>query len=115
MINELIFAIIFSFIFNILLFILIPFQSKTIISLITSLIIFYIVFKNSDELTNYQNGFTTIMILILIIMALYKFIEYLIIYGLNSTYSLALILFGGLGIFILINFYFLITNLVFKD
>ena len=110
MIHELIFAIIFSFIFNALLFILIPFESKSIISLITSLIIFYIVFKNSEELTKYQFNFTTLMIIIMISMGFYKFIESIIIYGVTSTYSLALILFGGLGIFILINLYLFVKH-----
>jgi hypothetical protein len=108
MIEAFILTIIFSFLIN---FIVISFlnplslSNKIIIIVITSLVIAYLINKNSDKINIIENSFVKYSIIIFLLYCCYVIFKYIYGYGIKSSKSFIMILFVGFFLFIVFNFY----------
>jgi hypothetical protein len=108
MIEIFILTIIFSFLIN---FIVISFlnplslSNKIIIIFITSLVIAYLINKNSDKINIIENKFVKYSIILFLLYCCYIIFNYIYGYGIKSSKSFIMILFVGFFLFIVFNFY----------
>jgi len=108
MIEAFILTIIVSFLIN---FIVISFlnplslSNKIIIVVITSLVIAYLINKNSDKINIIENKFVKYSIILFLLYCCYVIFNYIYGYGVKSSKSFTMILFVGFFLFIGFNFY----------
>ena len=108
MIEAFILTIIVSFLIN---FIVISFlnplslSNKIIIVVITSLVIAYLINKNSDKINIIENKFVKYSIILFLLYCCYVIFNYIYGYGIKSSKSFIMILFVGFFLFIGFIFY----------
>ena len=106
--NLFVLCVILPFLFSVFaikLFSPVEMSSKIILTMFISCVVIFLLFKYKEDIDLVENYFIKYSIILFILFCIYVVVEKLYIYGLNTTYSIILILMVLLVLFIVFNIY----------
>jgi len=80
-------------------------SSKIILSMFISCVVIFLLFRFKENIDLVENYFVKYIIILFLLCCIYVLVEKLYIYGLNTSYSIILILMVLLVLFIVFNIY----------